>query len=102
MNDGGVDLHRAHGKRYDEATDTDADEYGVSLARSNLDETDTEIVRLDTAHGQDPHMDLVYLPPGADFDKRVELDEHYTYDRMKQFRLTHWEDFVDGYIYSNE
>lgn len=81
---------------------TDADEYGVTIARSMTFESNIEVVRIDTAHGQDPHMDLAYLPPDPGKDKQVELDDHYTYDRMKQYLLTHWSDFVDGYLPYNE
>lgn len=82
--------------------DTDADQYGVVLTRSLPYVANVEIVRMDIAHGQDPHMDLVYLPPNLRNDRRVVLDDRYSYDRMKRYLLTHWRDFVDGYRYYNE
>lgn len=82
--------------------DEDAEDYGVSLARSTLPhESNRQIVRMDTLHGQ-PHMDRVYLPQDADEDRKLWLEEGYTYERMKQYLLTHWEYFVDRYIEYNE
>jgi len=97
---GFVDPEPADGGHYDPATD--ADEYGVSLARSTVVGANIEVVRMDTAHGQDPHMDRVYLPPDTDEERKVELGEGYTYKRMKQYLLTHWKDYVDRYIYYDE
>jgi len=81
---------------YDPATD--AENYGVTVARVTPDPTaaNIEIIRLDTVHGQ-PHMDLAYLPPDTDADRKMWLDEGYTYSRMKRYLLTHWELFVDRY-----
>lgn len=88
----------------DEAYDPDAEAYayGVALARSTEIGANIQIVRLDTAHGQEPHVDLVYLPPGDRAERQVRLDETFTYSRMKQYLLAHWRDFVDGYIHYNE
>lgn len=83
--------------------DEDADNYGVALVQAEDGQTDAnvQIVRMDTAHGQ-PHMDLEYLPPDTDKQRKEWLDEGYTYERMKQFLLTHWETFVDLYIQYDE
>lgn len=97
---GFVEPEPTPGEPFDPATD--ADEYGVALARTMTYETNIEVVRMDTAHGQDPHMDLAYLPPDVGSDTQVELDDHCTYERMKQYLLTHWQDFADGYHYYNE
>lgn len=77
--------------------------YGVTLVWEGAHplEENIEIVRTDTAHGQ-PHMDLVYLPPDADEDRKVWLDDGYTYERMKQYLLANWTLFVDRYIRYNE
>ena len=88
------------GEPYD--PDTDADEYGLSLARATEFGPNIEVVRMDTAHGQKPHMGLTFLPTDIRPMRQVELDEGYTYDRMKRFFLTHWRNFVDGYIYYNK
>lgn len=88
------------GAAFDPAVD--AEQYGIVLARSSTSGTNVEIVRMDTAHGQNPHLDLIYLPPAAGLDRQVDLDEYYTYDRMKRYLLTHWTDFVDGYVYYHE
>lgn len=79
--------------------DTDADNYGVTLVRVGTGplETNTEIVRLDTSHGQ-PHVDRVYLPPDADTTRKIWLDDDYTYTRMKQYVVSNWQWFVDAYV----
>lgn len=83
--------------------DRDAENYGVTLVQkpSHPREGNTQIVRMDTCHDQ-PHMDLVYLPPDADEDDKIWLEEGYTYNRMKQFLLTNWQSFVDDHIAYNE
>lgn len=83
--------------------DEDAENYGVTLVRkaANPFEENIQIVRMDTAHGR-PHMDLVYLPPDADEERKEWLDDDYTYKRMKQFLLANWEVFADLYIQHNE
>jgi hypothetical protein len=81
----------------------DAENYGWALvqkADSPLDEN-TQVVRMDTCHGQ-PHMDKVYLPPGSNEEKKVWLDEGYSYRRMKQYLLANWEYFADRHIHYNE
>ncbi len=57
---------------------------------------------MDTASGQDPHLELAYLPPAAGWDRRVELDRHDSSNRMKQYLRPHLPDFVDGCVYDNE
>ena len=47
-------------------------------------------------------MDLVYLPPNTDEERKVWLDDGYTYKRMKQYLLANWETFADRYIQRNE
>lgn len=77
--------------------DEDADEYGVSLVRSG--ETpisdNTEIVRLDNAHGQTPHIDNVYLPGGSDEEEKTELSEDWDYSEMRTFLLSEWKTYVE-------
>lgn len=70
-----------------------ADEYGVVLARPTSLGSNDEVVRMDTAHGQ-PHLDLVYLPSSAHEQRKVRLDEGYTYERMKQYLLANWRRFA--------
>lgn len=89
---GFVEPEPAAGEDYN--PDRDADEYGVSLARSDPSGSNVEIVRLDTAHGQRPHVDQLYLQPGRR-DRKTALGEDYTYERMKRHLLTHWRRFVD-------
>jgi hypothetical protein len=98
---GFVEPEPSEGEAYD--PDEDAANYGVTLVRAGTNplEENIEIVRMDTAHGQ-PHMDLVYLPPDADEERKVWLDDGYTYKRMKQYLLTNWETFADRYIRHNE
>lgn len=81
----------------------DADNYGWSLvqkAESPLDEN-TEIVGMDTRHGH-PHLDKEYLPPDADEEKKVWLDDNYGFYRMRDYLLANWEGFADLHIYYNE
>lgn len=87
------------GEDYD--PDEDADEYGVVLARSTAFGSNVEVVRLDTAHGR-PHLDLVYLPPEARANRKIWLDEGYTYVRMKQYLLANWRRFLDRYVNFHE
>jgi hypothetical protein len=77
--------------------ETDADDYGVVLARSTSYGSNVEVVRLDTAHGR-PHLDLVYLPPEAGAKRKLWLDEGFTYERMKQYLLANWKRHVDIYV----
>jgi len=83
--------------------DEDADNYGVNVSRSGIHpyEDNIQIVRMDTAHGK-PHLDKVYLPPDADEDTKMWLDDGYTYEQMKQYLLANWQVFVDRYIKHNE
>jgi hypothetical protein len=98
---GFVEPEPSEGEDY--VPDEDAENYGVTLVRaaSHPLEENVEIVRIDTAHGQ-PHMDRVYLPPDADEDGKVWLDDGYTYKRMKQYLLANWKIFADRYIQYNE
>lgn len=76
--------------------DDDADDYGVSLARTGTlpNESNHEIVRLDTKHGR-PHLDRVNLPASAGKPTKVWLDDSWNYSKMESFLLTHWRTFVD-------
>lgn len=76
--------------------DTDANDYGISLARTGAlpNESNEEVVRLDSRHGQ-PHLDREYLPPGANERTKVWLDESWTYSKMEAFLLANWNAFVD-------
>ncbi|WP_254545599.1 DUF7718 family protein [Halomarina pelagica] len=98
---GFVEPEPFEGEDYD--PDEDAENYGVTLVREGTYplEENVEIVRMDTAHGR-PHMDLVYLPDDADEDRKVWLEDGYTYERMKRYLLVHWETFADRYIRYNE
>ena len=89
------------GDDYDPAED--ADNYGYSLvqkAESPVDEN-VEIVRMDTCHDQ-PHLDKEFLPPDVEAEKKVWLDDGYTFRRMKGYLLENWQKFVDAHIYYNE
>ena len=83
--------------------DEDGEEYGVALARSSAYplEENTQIVRMDTAHGT-PHLDQVYLTPDADEDTKVWLEQGYEYHRMRAYLLENWKRFVDQYILHHE
>ena len=83
--------------------DEDGDEYGVALARSSAHplQENTQIVRMDTAHGT-PHLDRVYLPPDVDEDTKVWLEKGYEYHRMRAYLLANWKAFVDQYNLHNE
>lgn len=86
---------------YDPAED--AENYGWSLvkkAESPIDEN-VEVVRMDTRHGQ-PHLDNEYLPPGSNEDKKVWLEDGYSFRRMRDYLLNNWQDFADLHIYYNE
>lgn len=91
----------SEGSDYD--PDEDAEDYGVTLVREGTHplEENNQIIRMDTAHGK-PHMDLVYLPPDSDENRKKWLNDGYTYKRMKQYLLTNWETFADLYIEHNE
>lgn len=80
--------------------DEDADEYGVTLVRNGGTPTkdNTEIVRLDNAHGQIPHIDQLYLPNDSVESKR-KLGHDWTYSRMRQFLLSEWQKYADLYHY---
>jgi hypothetical protein len=56
---------------------------------------------MDTAHGT-PHLDRVYLPPDADENTKVWLEEGYEYHRMRAYLLANWEALVDRYILHDE
>ena len=95
---GFVDPKPSEAEAYDPVED--AKHYGITLVRtegSSPFDTNVEIVRMDTSHGQ-PHMDLVYLPPDVGESRKVWLDDDYTYDRMKQYLLSNWKLFVDRSI----
>ena len=98
---GFVEPELPEGEDYD--PNKDAVNYGVTLARkgSHPHEKNIQIVRMDTAHGQ-PHLDLVYLPPDTERERKVWLDDGYTYKRMKQYLLANWQGFADRYIRHNE
>ncbi|SNR68219.1 hypothetical protein [Halorubrum vacuolatum] len=86
---------------YDPAED--AENYGWSLvqkAESPIDEND-EIVGMDTRHDQ-PHLDKEYLPSDADEEKKVWLDDDYSFKRMREYLLEHWRAYADLHIYYNE
>lgn len=96
---------RPEPSRYDEFNpDEDADEYGVSLVRSGEApiKDNTEIVRLDNAHGQIPHVDNVHFPPDSDEDEKTELGEDWDYSRMRGFLLSEWQSYVDLVEYYHE
>lgn len=84
--------------------DEDAEECGVALVQSA--ETpmgdNTEIVRLDDAHGQTPHVDNIYLPSDSDEDVKTELGKDWTYSEMRAFLLSEWRTYADLYRYYNE
>lgn len=98
------DLNDYEHKRYDDYSPAeDAENYGWSLvqkAESPLDEND-EIVRMDTRHDQ-PHLDKEYLPPDSNEEKKMWLDDGYSYRRMRTYLLQNWQDFADLHIYYNE
>jgi hypothetical protein len=96
-----VEPEPSEGEDYD--PDEDAENYGVTLVRRGTHplEDNIEIVRMDTTHEQ-PHMDLAYLPPDTDEERKVWLDDGYTYKRMKQYLLANWKTFADQYIRLNE
>lgn len=83
--------------------DEDADNYGVTVARttSHPSRSNIEVVRMDTAHGY-PHLDKAYLPDDADEQRKKRLDDGYEYSRMKQYLLANWKQFADLYIKWNE
>jgi hypothetical protein len=88
--------------QYDEYNpDKDADEYGVTLVCSAETPTshNTEIVRLDNAHGQTPHVDNLYLPPDSREDEKIELGDDWTYSKMRRYLLSKWRDYADFYSY---
>jgi len=81
----------------------DAENYGWSLVQkpeSPLDDND-EIVGMDTRHGQ-PHLDKEFLPPGSDEEKKVWLDDGYSFQRMRDYLLQNWQKFADLHIHYNE
>lgn len=83
--------------------ETDANEYGVSLARTSahpIAET-IEIVRLDSAHGE-PHLDKTHLPSNINLDRKIWLEAGVSYRWMKQYLLVYWKEFVDLYLRINE
>lgn len=92
-------------RRYDKYNpDEDADEYGTTLVRSAEVPTknNTEIVRLDNAHGQTPHVDKLYLPDDSIKSRKTKLDNDWIYSRMRQFLLSEWQKYVDIYHYHQE
>jgi hypothetical protein len=96
-----VEPEPSEGGDYD--PDEDAEHYGVTLVRRGTHplEDNIEIVRMDTTHEQ-PHMDLAYLPPDTNEERKVWLDDGYTYKRMKQYLLANWKTFADRYIRHHE
>ncbi|MFC6615115.1 hypothetical protein ACFQAS_09155 [Halopenitus salinus] len=88
------------GENYD--PDADASAWGVSVARKRIDHSNQEIVRLDTAHGQDPHIDKEYLPENSIPDKKEVLTDEWPYSRMKQYLLSTWKQYADLYSYYND
>lgn len=58
--------------------DRHASAYGVSVARSTDVGANVEVVRMDTAHGQAPHLDRLYLPTGTDEATKLSLGREYT------------------------
>lgn len=84
--------------------DEDAYEYGVALVRSARSPVadNTEIVRMDNAHGQIPHVDKLYLPPVSRESEKQKMDESWTYSKMRRFLLSEWQRYVDLYAYYNE
>lgn len=84
--------------------DEDADECGVALVRSAQTPTadNVEIVRVDDAHGQTPHIDNVYLPPDSCEGVKTELGEEWTYSEMRAFLLSEWRTYADLYRHYNE
>lgn len=51
---------------------------------------------MDTAHGQAPHVDLLYLPPDEGV-REYDLDEKCGYGRVKQYLLAYWRRFAELY-----
>lgn len=98
---GFVEPEPSEGEDYD--PDEDADNYGVTLVRkgSHPLEENIQIVRMDTTHEQ-PHVDLLYLPPDTDKERKIWLEDGYAYKRMKQYLLSNWKTFADYYIQHNE
>lgn len=84
--------------------DEDADEYGVTLVRNAeiLAKDNTEIVRLDNAHGQIPHVDKLYLPDDSVESEKTKLGDDWTYSRMRQFLLSEWRKYVNLYHHYQE
>lgn len=94
---GFVEPEATEGGTYDPAED--AENYGVALvdvATTPLDDN-VQILTMDTRHGR-PHLDKEYLPADAAAEKKVLLDEDYSYRRMKQFVLENWKHYVDRYV----
>jgi len=89
--------------RPDYDPELDADDYGVVLARRDVDPiaSNIEIVRMDTRHGR-PHLDKVYLPADSSEDRKRWLDEPYAYSRMRTYILNYWQVFADWYSYYHE
>ena len=56
---------------------------------------------MDTRHDQ-PHLDREYLPPDSEEDKKVWLEDGYSFQRMRDYLLRNWQDFADLHIYYNE
>lgn len=83
--------------------DEDAVRYGVSVVRSGISplKENVEIVRMDNAHGK-PHLDREYLPSEASSDRKVWLEDGYSYRRMKRYLLANWEGFVEQYAKYDE
>ena len=52
---------------------------------------------MDTAHGR-PHLDCLSPSPDAGVERKIWLDEGYTYERMKQYLLANWRCFVVRYV----
>jgi len=81
----------------------DAVNYGWTLvqkAESPLDKN-VEIARMDTRHGQ-PHLDKEYLPRGTNEEKKMFLEDGYSFERMRDYLLENWQKFADLHIHYNE
>lgn len=69
-----VDPEPASGAEY--GPDEDADEYGVSLARSTPTGSNVELVPMETSHDR-RHLDRVYLPPATERHRKGWLERGY-------------------------
>lgn len=91
--------------RYDEYDpDETANEYGVTLVRSagTPIADNVEVVRLDNAHGQTPHIDKVYLLQDSDEVEKEKLGNDWNYTKMRRYLLSEWQSYVDLFKYYRE